>query len=79
MKRLKNALLFSVSTIQMNSIILILLSLCSLSISPKSQALITHTVNVIYANKPKVVNIEAAAKKQGFTIMVFFIVPTPII
>ena len=68
MKRLKNALLFSISTIQINSIILILLSLCSLSISSKSLALITHTVNVIHGNKPKVVNIEAAAKKQGFTI-----------
>lgn len=68
MKRLKNALLFSVSTIQINSIILILLSLCSLSISSKSLALITHTVNIIHGNQPKVVNIEAAAKKQGFTI-----------
>ena len=68
MNRLKNVLLFSVSLIQINPIILILFSLCSLGVSQRSQAIIANTINVIHGNKPEVVNIETAAKRQGFTI-----------
>ena len=68
MNRLKNVLLFSVSLIQINPIILILFGLCSLGVSQRSQAIIANTINVIHGNKPEVVNIETAAKRQGFTI-----------
>ena len=45
---------------------LLLLMLCFLTISQKSQAILANTVNTIIGSKPKVVNLEAASNKHGF-------------
>ena len=45
---------------------LLLLMLCFLTISQKSQAILANTVNTIIGSKPKIVNIEAASNKHGF-------------
>ena len=48
--------------------IYILFILCFLGVSQKSLALTAHSINVIIGNKPKVVDIEGASKKHGFTV-----------
>ncbi len=49
-------------------IILLLFTLFFLAISQKSQAITAHTVNTIIGSKPKVIDMEVAAKKHGFNL-----------
>ena len=65
---LTNFSLLSVCLSLVKPFIYILFILCFLGVSQKSLALTAHSINVIIGNKPKVVDIEGASKKHGFTV-----------
>ncbi|MBI0036895.1 hypothetical protein H3T61_01420 [Gilliamella sp. B14384H2] len=65
---LTNSSLLSVCLSLVKPFIYILFILCFLGVSQKSLALTAHSINVIIGNKPKVVDIDGASKKHGFTV-----------
>ena len=65
---LTNSSLLSVCLSLVKPFIYILFILCFLGVSQRSLALTAHSINVIIGNKPKVVDIEGASKKHGFTV-----------
>ena len=65
---LTNFSLLSVCLSLVKPFIYILFILCFLGVSQKSLALTAHSINVIIGNKPKVVDIDGASKKHGFTV-----------